>query len=107
MPGVGEVAERVIRLEGIGLIAHRFDDLDAAVSHLAVPEAGGGVEVLLAGVVPYEDAFAAADHQPAPSTAAMLAKGCHREVMRRQVTTPAGDERVSGRLLLRGLEDQR
>ena len=49
---VGERVEEVVGLETSHLIGHRVDDLGPSVPHLAIPEAGQPVHVLVTGVVP-------------------------------------------------------
>src|SRR5215468_3780168 len=56
---IGEPVEGVKRLERLHLAGHRLDHLSPPVSHRAVPQAGQGVDVLSALVVP--------DPGPAPS----------------------------------------
>ena len=49
---VGEWVEDVVGLETSHLLGHRVDDLGPSVPHLAIPEAGQPVHVLVTGVVP-------------------------------------------------------
>ena len=60
---VGEVAEGRVRLELGHLGGHGVDDLLAAMAHVAVPQAGRGIEVAPARIVPDVVTVGPVDHQ--------------------------------------------
>ena len=60
---VGDVAERLERLEGAELLHDRLGHLLSTVPDVGVPQAGRAVEVAAAVVVPEVDALPAGDHE--------------------------------------------